>query len=59
MRVTEKSSEWNSNRWIKSKEYKDSFSMLPATMELLNTFYKPHNELLAQLLSDRKYTWNS
>ena len=54
-----KKQEWNVNNWIKSKKYKDSFTILPETVELLKTFYKPHNELLAQLLSDHKYTWNS
>ena len=58
-RLLEKSSEWNSNDWIKSKKYKESFSMLPETVEILNIFYQPHNELLAQLLSDNKYLWTT
>lgn len=59
MRVLQdSSSKWNKNSWIRSNQYKESFSMLPETLKLLNTFYQPHNELLAQLLSDHKYLWS-
>ena len=51
------SNEWNTNAWIKSEPYREKFAMLPKTEELLNTFYRPHNERLAQLLSDSKYLW--
>ena len=47
----------NVNSWIKSQKYKSSFEMLPETRKLLHAFYQPHNELLAQLLSDSKYLW--
>ena len=43
--------EWNSNHWIKSEPYRDRFAMLPQTEQLLDNFYRPHNNLLAQLLS--------
>ena len=58
MRVFQESSEWNKNSWIKSNQYKNSFSMLPETAKLLSTFYQPYNQLLAQLLSDHRYLWS-
>ena len=47
----------NENSWIRSPKYKSSFEMFPETRELLSAFYQPHNQLLAQLLSDSKYLW--
>ena len=51
------SREWNSNDWIKSERYRDRFAMLPETEAMLREFYRPHNQLLAQLLSADKYLW--
>lgn len=53
--VLSKKHEWNSNDWIRSEEYRDKFSMLPETEAMLREFYRPHNELLAKLLSDSNY----
>ena len=47
----------NENTWMRSAKYKSSFEMFPETRELLSAFYQPHNQLLAQLLSDAKYLW--
>ena len=47
----------NSNEWIRSAKYKDRFAMLPQTEHMLRVFYRPHNQILAQLLSDEKYLW--
>ena len=49
----------NSNEWIRSAEYKDRFAMLPQTEHMLRVFYRPHNQMLAQLLSDEKYLWEN
>ena len=43
--------------WIKSKEYRDKFQMLPETEELLSLFYRPYNEQLARLLRDDRFLW--
>ena len=50
--------EWNTNDWIKSEEYRERFAMLPETERMLREFYRPHNEKLAELLSDPHYLWN-
>ena len=50
-------SHWNSNEWLRSAAYKDRFAMLPQTEHMLRDFYRPHNQLLAQLLFDEKYLW--
>ena len=50
--------EWNTNDWIKSEEYRERFAMLPETERILREFYRPHNEKLAELLSDPHYLWN-
>ena len=47
----------NTNDWMKNPKYKATFTMRPETVKLLNTFYEPHNKLLAKLLSDNKYLW--
>ena len=33
--------------------------MLPITRQLLNNFYRPHNLLLAKLLQDDRFRWDS
>ena len=48
----------NPNKWIIDSKYKSKFEMLPKTKEILDRFYKPHNELLAHLLSDLKCLWS-
>ena len=53
--INTKIQDTHSNTWI--KKYKSSFEMFPETRELLSAFYQPHNQLLAQLLSDTKYLW--
>ena len=50
--------EWNTNDWIKSEKYRERFAMLPETERMLREFYRPHNEKLAELLSDPHYLWN-
>ena len=49
--------EWNTNDWIKSERYRERFAMLPETERILREFYRPHNEKLAELLSDPHYLW--
>ena len=49
--------EWNTNDWIKSERYRERFAMLPETERILKEFYRPHNEKLAELLSDPHYLW--
>jgi hypothetical protein len=56
-KMSSKQSYWNNNKWIRSKENRDKFAMLPETEQLLYDFYKPYNHLLAKLLSDDKYLW--
>ena len=41
----------NTNNWITSSTYKDSFKMWPETKELLDTFFRPYNERLAKLMN--------
>ena len=55
--ITTEKRRTNENSWIRSAKYKSSFEMFPETRELLSAFYQPHNQLLAQLLSDSKYLW--
>ncbi|KAL5020045.1 hypothetical protein ScPMuIL_002937 [Solemya velum] len=38
------------------KRYPD---MMPKTRELLQHFYRPHNEQLVALLNDNNFNWNS
>ena len=47
----------NEMSWIKTKEYRDKFQMLPETEELLRLFYRPYNERLARLLRDDRFLW--
>ena len=47
----------NKNKWIISNKYKDSFTMWPKTKELLDTFFHPFNQRLAQLLDDQRFLW--
>ena len=37
----------------------DGKDMLEGTRELLDTFYQPFNEHLAQMLGDKNYLWRS
>ena len=32
--------------------------MLPETRRILTDFYRPYNKMLAELLSDERFTWN-
>ena len=45
----------NSNNWITSSRYRDSFKMWPKTKELLDDFFRPYNERLARLLDDKRF----
>lgn len=47
----------NEMSWIKSKEYRTKFQMLPETAELLQSFYRPYNNRLARLLKDERFLW--
>ena len=47
----------NEMSWIKSKEYRNKFQMLPETAELLQSFYRPYNNRLARLLKDERFLW--
>jgi len=47
----------NEMSWIKSKEYRTKFRMLPETAELLQSFYRPYNNRLARLLKDERFLW--
>ena len=47
----------NEMSWIKTKEYRDKFQMLPETEEILRLFYRPYNERLARLLRDNRFLW--
>ena len=49
----------NTNDWIRSEKYRDRFVMLPETEKMLREFYRPHNKLLAQLLSDDRFLWEN
>ena len=54
-----KLSKKNSNSWIKSPLYKNSFVLLPETKLLLENFFMPFNMKLSQLLGDDRYLWKS
>ena len=47
----------NSNHWITSSRYRDSFKMWPKTKELLDNFFHPYNKRLAKLLKDERFLW--
>ena len=47
----------NTNKWIISDKYKDSFKMWPETKKLLDTFFHPFNQRLAKLLNDTRLLW--
>jgi len=49
----------NTNSWIKSPVYKNSFVLLPETKLLLENFFKPFNRKLSVLLDDERYLWRS
>lgn len=38
---------------------KEEFEMMHKTRELLTNFFRPHNEMLARLLEDDHFKWNS
>ena len=38
---------------------KDKSEMLPETRKLLSQFYAPYNAMLAKLLNDDRYLWQS
>lgn len=48
----------NSNSWIKNNKYSSYFKMWPETRELLQNFFHPYNNMLADLLHNKKYLWN-
>lgn len=48
----------NTNNWIKSEKYSDTFQIWPETKQLLQSFFHPYNERLARLLNDEKYLWH-
>jgi len=37
----------------------DGLKIHPQTKHLLGNFFGPHNQLLARLLSDKRYLWNN
>ena len=43
----------NSRRSI----YSEEGDMLSSTRELLQTFYRPHNQRLSDLLKDKRFLW--
>ena len=47
----------NTNNWITSDKYKDSFKMWPETKEILDVFFRPYNERLAKVLRDERFLW--
>ena len=59
------SSEWlgvshsNTNKWIRSKRYRNKFQIMNETREALKSFYHPYNERLAKLLNDSRFLWNN
>jgi N-acetylgalactosamine 4-sulfate 6-O-sulfotransferase len=47
----------NNQRQTSGKEGAQQGDMLPKTRELLDDFYRPFNEMLAELLQDTKWKW--
>lgn len=48
----------NSNSWIGKEKYASHFKMLLSTKLILNKFFTPYNQKLANLLNDERYLWN-
>lgn len=51
--------QWFSEKINKRTKEQDSiFRIKPSTIQLLNSFYSPHNEQLSELLGDDSFLWN-
>ncbi len=51
--------QWFSEKINERTQEQDSiFRIKPTTIEVLNSFYSPHNEQLAELLGDNSFLWN-